>query len=122
MSLSDHEQQQLDDLERSFYHSEADEKRPARTLPTRAAVLLGILLVLVAIGLLILSVIVKILLVGVLALLVMAGGAVLMSTPRDRISGAVHSVHQDRTTPGSSSRSRRSFADVMRDRWQRRQS
>ena len=117
MPLSEQEQRLLDEMERSLYHSEADDVTTVGAPRGRAsftAILLGSIAGVLGLGLLLTGVIAQQPVVGVLGFALMFGGAVFAITPPLRF----------RVLPsgrGAAPRAERSsFMDSLNDRWDRR--
>lgn len=116
MGLSEREQQLLDEMERSFYRSEADVVQTSAGAPRRfnmRSLVLGILLLIAGVGLLIAGVAIQQLWLGLIGFAAMVGGVVLSFAKSDTAeSGPV--------PPGGAAAPRESLADRMERRWDQR--
>lgn len=117
MPLSEQEQRLLDEMERSLYHNDADDRVSAgvRGRAGAAAILLGILGLAVGIVLLLVGVAVRVPIVGVLGFVAMLAGAVVMIAPPRRLSVLPHAGRAPRDRAA-----RPSFMDSLGERWDRR--
>ena len=114
MPLSEHEQRLLDEMERSLYHSEADDVTTVgagRARPNYTAIALGIIAGVIGIALLLVGVISQLAVIGLVGFAVMFAGALIAIAPPRRLS-------VDR--PGRATRRRPSFMDSLNERWDRR--
>ncbi len=115
MPLSEHEQRLLDEMERSLYHSEADDVTTVgvgRARPNYTAIALGIIAGVIGIALLLVGVVSRLPVIGLIGFAVMFAGAMLAIAPPRRLS-------VDRARPAGSAR-RPSFMDSLNERWDRR--
>lgn len=111
MPLSEHEQRLLDEMERSLYHSEADDVTTVgggRARPNYTAIAIGIIAGVIGIALLLVGVVTRLPLVGLAGFAIMFAGAMLAIAPPRRL-----------TTDRGTAR-RPSFMDSLNDRWDRR--
>jgi hypothetical protein len=115
MPLSEHEQRLLDEMERSLYHSEADDVTTVgggRARPNYTAIALGIIAGVIGIALLLVGVVSRLAVIGLVGFAIMFAGALLAIAPPRRLS-------IDRTrAPGAARRP--SFMDSLNERWDRR--
>lgn len=122
MALSEHEQRLLDEMERGFYHSEADVMQTASGSRRRVnyrSLVLGIVLALVGIGVLVGGVAAQLLWLGLIGFAIMLGGVLLMLSPgkADMSDLGVSNL------PGTSSKERaprESLSERMERRWDER--
>ncbi len=115
MPLSEHEQRLLDEMERSLYHSEADDVTTVgggRARPNYTAIALGIIAGVIGIALLLVGVVSRLAVIGLVGFAVMFAGALLAIAPPRRLS-------VDRGRPAGSPR-RPTFMDSLNERWDRR--
>ena len=115
MPLSEHEQRLLDEMERSLYHSEADDVTTVgggRARPNYTAIALGIIAGVIGIALLLVGVVTRLAVIGLVGFAVMFAGALLAIAPPRRLS-------VDRGRAGGAPR-RSSFMDSLNERWDRR--
>jgi hypothetical protein len=115
MPLSEHEQRLLDEMERSLYHSEADDVTTVgggRARPNYTAIALGIVAGVIGIALLLVGVVSRLAVIGLIGFAIMFAGALLAIAPPRRLS-------VDRGRPAGSAR-RPSFMDSLNERWDRR--
>ena len=116
MPLSEHEQQLLDEMERSLYHSDADfvaTVGSGRGRPTYRSIVIGVLVGLAGIAVIVAGVMLQLAILGVAGFAVMfVGVLVSISAPRRIVEAA------PRPTP---SRAKASFMDRMNERWDKRQ-
>ena len=113
MPLSEQEQRLLDEMERSLYHSDADDVTTVGARRGRAnytAILLGLVGALVGIALLIVGVSARQPLIGVLGFVVMFAGVVFAIAPPRRM-----------TVPRAPQSPRHGFIDSINERWEHRQ-
>jgi hypothetical protein len=115
MPLSEHEQRLLDEMERSLYHSEADDVTTVgggRARPNYTAIALGIIAGVIGIALLLVGVVSRLPIIGLVGFAIMFAGALLAIAPPRRLS-------VDRGRPTGTAR-RPSFMDSLNERWDRR--
>jgi hypothetical protein len=115
MPLSEHEQRLLDEMERSLYHSEADDVTTVgggRARPNYTAIALGIIAGVIGIALLLVGVVSRLAVIGLVGFAIMFAGALLAIAPPRRLS-----VDRGRA-PGAARRP--SFMDSLNERWDRR--
>ena len=115
MPLSEHEQRLLDEMERSLYHSEADDVTTVgggRARPNYTAIALGIIAGVIGIALLLVGVVSRLAVIGLVGFAIMFAGALLAIAPPRRLS-------VDRGRSGGATR-RPSFMDSLNERWDRR--
>ncbi|MGN6503526.1 MAG: DUF3040 domain-containing protein [Pseudolysinimonas sp.] len=113
MPLSEHEQRLLDEMERSLYHSEADDVTTVGAGRARAnytAIALGVIAGAAGIVLLLVGVISRVPLVGLIGFAVMFGGALLAIAPPRRL----------RVRQAAPTKRRAGFMDSLNERWERR--
>jgi hypothetical protein len=118
MPLSEQEQRLLDEMERSLYHSDADDVTKVGGPRGRAAgpaILLGVIGLIVGIGLLVVGVVVRIPVIGVVGFVAMFVGALLLIAPPRRLT-----VTQQGRTSAAPRPQRASFMDSLGERWERR--
>ena len=102
MPLSEHEQRLLDEMERSLYHSEADDVTTVGAGRVRAnytAIALGVIAGAVGIVLLLAGVISRVPLIGLLGFAVMFGGVALGGEPLMKALAAVQAMNGDYAMP-----------------------
>ncbi len=119
MPLSEQEQRLLDEMERSLYHNDADDVTTVggrRGRATGAAVLLGVVGLLVGVALMIVGVMVRVPIVGVVGFVAMFAGALLLIAPPRRLTTST-SHHRPAAGPRPQ---RASFMDSLGERWERR--
>lgn len=115
MPLSEHEQRLLDEMERSLYHSEADDVTTVGAGRPRAnytAIALGVVAGVVGIVLLLVGVVSRVPIIGLLGFAVMFIGAMLAIAPPRRLRAEGSRPAQRR---------RPSFMDSLNERWERRE-
>jgi tetrahydromethanopterin S-methyltransferase subunit G len=116
MPLSEQEQRLLDEMERSLYHNDADDVSSVggrRGRAGGAAILLGILGLVVGVALLLVGVAVRVPIIGVVGFVAMFAGAVVMIAPPRRLSVLSGRAPRARAP-------RASFMDNLGERWERR--
>ncbi|WP_336650785.1 MULTISPECIES: DUF3040 domain-containing protein [unclassified Leucobacter] len=124
MALSEHEQRLLDEMERSFYQSEADVLQTvpgARRRLNYRSLVLGIVVVLVGLGVLVGGVAAQQLWLGLIGFAAMLGGVMLMfarGSSADANDGA--SLGKPGDASGARASSRESFSERMERRWDER--
>jgi hypothetical protein len=114
MPLSEHEQRLLDEMERSLYHSEADDVTTVgagRPRPNYTAIALGVIAGVVGVVLLLVGVMSRLPIIGLVGFVVMFAGALVAIAPPRRLT-----VERPRTA-----RRRTSFMDSLNERWERRE-
>lgn len=124
MALSEHEQRLLDEMERSFYQSEADVMQTvpgARRRVNYRSLVLGIIVAIVGIGVLVGGVAAQQLWLGLIGFAVMLGGVMLMFARGSDVDPGVEAILGD-ADGGSGARSatRESFSERMERRWDER--
>ena len=119
MPLSEQEQRLLDEMERSLYHSDADDVTTVgarRGRPNLTAIVIGVVAGLVGVVLLLVGVAVRQPIVGVIGFAIMFGGALFAIAPPRRFT-------VDADAPGARPRKgadRAGFMESLGDRWERR--
>jgi hypothetical protein len=115
MPLSEQEQRLLDEMERSLYHSDADDVTTVgrRGRANYTAIVIGVLAGVVGVVLLVVGVVTRLPLVGVLGFAVMFAGALFAIAPPRRFRIA-------REVESAGGRPHRGFMDSLGDRWERR--
>lgn len=116
MPLSEQEQRLLDEMERSLYHSEADDVTTVgpRGRANYTAVVIGVLAGLGGIALLVVGVVLQLPVIGLIGFAIMFGGALFAIAPPRRFT-----VANDQTEP-SATRRRPGLMDTLNERWERR--
>jgi tetrahydromethanopterin S-methyltransferase subunit G len=117
MPLSEQEQRLLDEMERSLYHNDADDVTTVggrRGRAGGAAILIGVLGLVVGLVLLLVGVMVRVPVVGVVGFVAMFAGALVLIAPPRRLT---ISQHRDPSAPRAP---RPSFMDSLGERWERR--
>lgn len=119
MPLSEHEQRLLDEMERNLYSHDADfvaTVSGSRGRINYTWLVIGALTAVVGFGVLIAGVATRLPIVGVLGFLVIFGG-VLLALARPKAGAAADSAGD----AASGAVPRKSFAERMNDRWERRE-
>ncbi|QZY51872.1 DUF3040 domain-containing protein [Leucobacter tenebrionis] len=124
MALSEHEQRLLDEMERSFYQSEADVMQTvpgARRRVSYRSLVLGIVVVLVGLGVLVAGVAAQQLWLGLIGFAAMLGGVMLMFARGSDSETAEGALGEQSDAPGGAGASaRESFSERMERRWDER--
>jgi hypothetical protein len=118
MPLSEHEQRLLDEMERSLYHSEADDVTTVgggRARPNYTAIALGIIAGVIGIALLLVGVVSRLSIIGLIGFAIMFAGALLAIAPPRRLS-----IDRGRRARSAGGAHRPSFMDSLNERWDRR--
>lgn len=119
MALSEHEQRLLDEMERSFYQSEADVMQTApggRRRTNYRSLVLGIIVVILGLGVLVAGVAAQQLWLGLIGFAAMVGGVLLMFA-RGSDPEASEPTTKSASGPGAPASARESFSDRMERRW-----
>ncbi|EYT53856.1 membrane protein [Leucobacter sp. UCD-THU] len=124
MALSEHEQRLLDEMERSFYQSEADVMQTvpgARCRMNYRSLVLGIVVVLVGLGVLVGGVAAQQLWLGLIGFAAMLGGVMLMFVRGSETNLSADAVPGENPgDSGAQSAARESFSERMERRWDER--
>lgn len=114
MPLSEHEQRLLDEMERSLYHSEADDVTTVgggRGRPNYTAIALVVVAGVVGISLLLAGVMTRLPVIGLIGFVVMFAGVMLAVAPPRRLTVS---------SPASRPRRGSGFLDSLNEHWDRR--